>query len=154
MGTVHGAITISLDGYYTGPDDGPGRGLGVGGERLHSWVFGGPWRYEDPQRGEPYGADKAWLEETTAANGAVVAGRGTFEAAGHWGGTNPWPFPCVVVTHRTSDVPDVTGFHFARSPEEAVARAQALAGDRQVHVMGGGQIIRQLLAAGYLDELT
>jgi len=154
MGTVHAAITISLDGYFTGPEDGPGRGLGIGGERLHSWVFGGPWRYEDPGRGEPTGVDKAWLEETMAANGAVITGRGTYEAAGHWGGVNPWPFPCVVVTHRTAEQPPDGEFHFAGSVEEAVRRAQELAGDRQVHVMGGGQVIGQLLGAGLLDELT
>jgi hypothetical protein len=49
-------------------------GWGVGGERLHYWVFGGPWSYDSPGRGEPAGQDKAWLEETMAANGAVIAG--------------------------------------------------------------------------------
>ena len=46
MGKVLAGITISLDGYITGPNDGPGAGLGEGGERLHYWVFGGPWRYD------------------------------------------------------------------------------------------------------------
>ena len=43
MAKVLAAITTSVDGYITGPDDGPGKGLGEGGERLHYWVFGGPW---------------------------------------------------------------------------------------------------------------
>lgn len=43
MGKVVAGITTSVDGYFTGPDDGPGCGLGAGGERLHYWVFGGPW---------------------------------------------------------------------------------------------------------------
>jgi hypothetical protein len=51
-------ITTSLDGYITGPNDGPGRGLGDGGERLHHWVFGGPWSYGDGPRGEPTGVDR------------------------------------------------------------------------------------------------
>jgi hypothetical protein len=42
MGRVLASITTSLDGFVTGPDDGPGCGLGVGGERLHYWVMGGP----------------------------------------------------------------------------------------------------------------
>ena len=46
MGKVAAGITVSLDGYVTGPNDGPACGLGVGGERLHYWVFGGPWRYD------------------------------------------------------------------------------------------------------------
>ena len=45
MGKVLAGITISVDGFITGPGDGPGCGLGVGGERLHYWVFGGPWSY-------------------------------------------------------------------------------------------------------------
>jgi hypothetical protein len=51
MTKVAAGITTSLDGYITGPNDGPGRGLGEGGERLHYWVFGGPWRYEEEPRG-------------------------------------------------------------------------------------------------------
>ena len=58
MTKVVAGITTSIDGYITGPDDGPGR-PGDGGERLHYWVFGGPWSYEYPERGEPTGADKA-----------------------------------------------------------------------------------------------
>lgn len=46
MGKVMAGITTSIDGYITGPNDGPGRGLGDGGERLHTGVFGGPWTYE------------------------------------------------------------------------------------------------------------
>ena len=46
MGKVIATITTSVDGYVTGPDDGPAAGLGIGGERLHYWVMGGPWTYE------------------------------------------------------------------------------------------------------------
>src|SRR4029453_1174522 len=55
--------TTSLNGYVTGPDNGPGKGLGEGGERLHWWVFGGPWTYEEGARGEPTGVDKQVLDE-------------------------------------------------------------------------------------------
>src|SRR6266705_2159511 len=85
MSKIVAGITTSVDGYITGPDDGPGCGLGVGGERLHYWVFGGPWSYESPGRGEATGEDQAYIEETMGDNGAVIAGRGTYEAAGHWG---------------------------------------------------------------------
>ncbi len=79
MGKVLAGITISVDGFITGPGDGPGCGLGVGGERLHYWVFGGPWSYDSPGRGEPAGEDKAWLEETMGANGAVPGARTRIE---------------------------------------------------------------------------
>jgi hypothetical protein len=89
MAKVLAGITTSVDGYITGPNDGPGKGLGEGGERLHYWVFGGPWTYESESKGEPTGEDAAWLAETVSRVGAVVGGRWTYEAAGHWGDENP-----------------------------------------------------------------
>jgi dihydrofolate reductase len=154
MSKVVAGITVSVDGYITGPNDGPGCGLGVGGERLHYWVFGGPWSYDSPGRGEPTDVDKAWLEEVLGANGAVVTGRGTYEAAGHWGDKNPWGIPVFVVTHRPEEQPPGEEFVFVGGLAEAVAQAAAAAGNKQVHVMGGGQIIRQALSAGLVDELT
>jgi hypothetical protein len=95
MSKMVAGITVSVDGYITGPNDGPGCGLGVGGERLHYWVFGGPWSYDSPGRGLPTGVDKAWLEEVLGAYGAVVTGRGTYEAAGQLGGQEPVGHPCL-----------------------------------------------------------
>jgi len=69
MTRVAASITISLDGYITGPNDGPGRGLGHGGERLHYWVFGGPWSYDEEPMGEATGADKQYLDEAMARSG-------------------------------------------------------------------------------------
>ena len=153
-GKVIAGITTSVDGYITGPDDGPGCGLGVGGERLHYWVFGGPWTYESPGRGEPTGEDKAWLDEAIAGSGAVIAGRGTYEAAGHWGDTNPWDLPFFIVTHRPAEQPPGDDFIFVGDIAEAIARAKAAAGEKSVHLMGGADIIRQALADGHVDELT
>jgi dihydrofolate reductase len=154
VGKVVAGITVSVDGYITGPDDGPGCGLGVGGERLHYWVFGGPWGYDAPPRGEPTGVDKEWLEEVLGANGAVVTGRGTYEAAGHWGNKNPWGIPVFVVTHKPGEQPPGDEFVFVGGVAEAIARAQTAAGDKQAHIMGGGQIVRQALADGLVDELS
>lgn len=154
MGKVIAGITTSVDGYIAGPDDGPGCGLGIGGERLHYWVFGGPWTYDAPARGEAKGEDRAWLDEAVAKTGAVVAGRGTYEASGHWGGTNPWNRPFFIVTHRPEEQPAGDDFRFVGSVAEAIERAQAAAGDKHVHVMGGADVIRQALAGGHVDELT
>jgi hypothetical protein len=71
--SVIATITTSVDGYVTGPDDGPGRGLGIGGERLHYWVMGGPWTYateHDP--GAMGGADKEFLDDLVRNAGAGV----------------------------------------------------------------------------------
>jgi dihydrofolate reductase len=155
MTKVAAGITTSLDGYVTGPDDGPGRGLGEGGERLHYWVFGGPWSYAEGARGEPTGADKEYLDGAEARFGAVVAGRNTYEAAGAWGGENPFGVPLFVVTNRVQDAPPpATGFRFVGGVTEAVTRAREAAGARDVAVMGGADVIRQALRAGLLDELS
>lgn len=158
MSKVTAGITTSVDGCIVGPDDRPGQGLGTGGERLHYWVFGGPWSYADEAAGkplgEPTGEDKTWLEEAFARLGAVVGGRSTYEAAGHWGDENPWGLPFFIVTHRVDEQPEGDAFVFVDGVEEAVERAKQAAGDKDVNVMGGGDVIRQALAAGLVDELT
>src|SRR5689334_24848720 len=78
MTRVAASITMSLDGYITGRNDGPGRGLGDGGERLHYWVFGGPWSYDQEPKGEATGADKQYLDEAMARSGAVIIGRNMY----------------------------------------------------------------------------
>lgn len=154
MTRVLAGITTSLDGYVAGPDDGPGKGLGEGGERLHSWVFGGPWTYAGGPKGEATGEDAAYLEEAMARVGAVVSGRWTYEAADHWGEENPWGLPVFIVTHRPEEEPPGGAFTFVDGVEAAVERAREAAGDKDVHVMGGADVIRQALAAGLVDELT
>ena len=154
MSKVIAGITTSVDGYIAGPDDGPGRGLGIGGERLHYWVFGGPWTYDKEPKGEPTGDDKAWLDEAFTKLGAVIGGRWTYEAAEHWGDNNPWGVPFFIVTHRPEEQPPGGHFTFVGSIKEAVDAAKAAAGDKDVHVMGGGEIIREALREGHVDELT
>jgi dihydrofolate reductase len=153
MTTVVAAITMSVDGYITGPDDGPGKGLGEGGERLHYWVFGGPWTYDHP-RGEATGEDAAWLEEVASRVGAVLVGRWMYEAAGHWGGENPWGVPVFVVTHRPEEEPEGGTFTFVSGLEEAIERAKEAAGGKDVTIGGGADVIRQALEAGLVDELS
>ena len=154
MSKVIAGITMSVDGYITGPNDGPGKGLGEGGERLHYWVFGGPWTYDDGPKGDASGDDAEWLSEMTSRIGAVVGGRWTYEAARHWGDENPWELPFFIVTHRPEEEPEGGAFTFVSGVEEAVERAREAAGDKDVHVMGGADTIRQALEAGLVDELT
>src|SRR5919198_848077 len=132
MTKVLAGITTSVDGYVAAPNDGPGKGLGEGGERLHYWVFGGPWTYDSEPKGEATGEDAAWLSEAISRVGAVVGGRWTYEAARHWGDENPWG----------------GAFTFVSGVKEAIERAAEAAGGRDVHVMGGADVIRQALEAG------
>jgi dihydrofolate reductase len=154
MTKVIAGITTSVDGYITGPDDGPAKGLGQGGERLHYWVFGGPWSYAEEARGEATGEDAAWLSDLMSRIGATVAGRWTYEAARHWGDKNPSEFPLFIVTHRPEEQPPGDEFVFVNGVEAAVERAREAAGDMDVNIMGGAETIRQALEAGLVDELT
>ena len=155
MGKVIASITTSADGYVTGPDDGPEMGLGRGGERLHHWVMGGPWTYEGGHDFRMHGPDKEFFDEVTAGIGSGVVGRGMYDAAGGWGGTNPFPGPLVVLTHRTEDqLLAESGFTFVDGLDAALARASELAGDGGIAIGGGAAVIRQFLAAGTVDELA
>jgi hypothetical protein len=93
MGKVIAAITTSVDGYVVGPQDGPEHGLGIGGERLHYWVMGGPWTYADDGHDTEgmHGPDRAYFQSITEGLGCGIVGRNMYDAAGGWGGTNPFP---------------------------------------------------------------
>ena len=153
MAKVIAAITMSVDGYITGPDDGPGKGLGERGERLHYWVMGGPWSYENVPQVGPEGEDAKYLNEMTARGGAIVIGRNMYEASEHWGEKNPFGMPVFVVTHRPEEEPASGEFNFVGGFEEAIERAKEAAGEKAVSIGGGGDVIRQGLDAGIVDEL-
>ena len=153
MAKIVAAITMSVDGYITGPDDGPGKGLGEGGERLHYWVMGGPWSYENEPQVGPEGEDAEYLNEMTARAGAIVIGRTMYEASEHWGEKNPFGMPVFVVTHRPEEEPETGEFSFVGGFDEAIDRAKEAAGDKAVSIGGGADVIRQGLEAGIVDEL-
>jgi dihydrofolate reductase len=135
-------ISVSVDGFVTGPDPGPADGLGVGGEPLHAWLG--------------HEAGRRLSEATFAASGAVVTSRTVYELTGGWGEDGCYGMPVFVVTHRPH--PPVrrrdTTFEFVTGGvAEAVAAAVGVAGGRNVHVMGGASVARQALAAGVVDRL-
>ena len=155
MSKVIASITMSVDGYITGPGDGPGCGLGLGGERLHYWVMGGPWTYEGGHDFAMHGPDKEFYDDLVSGVASGVVGRGMYDAAGAWGGTNPFPGTLFVLTHRIADQPAAgTGFRFVADLDAALAQAAEAAGDGDIAVGGGAGVIRQALAAGKVDELA
>ena len=155
MSKVIASITTSVDGYVTGPDDGPEFGLGRGGERLHYWVMGGPWTYEGGHDFAMHGPDKEFYDEFVSTVSSGVVGRGMYDAAGAWGGTNPFPGPLFVLTHRTADQPPPeAGFRFVADLDTALDQATEVAGDGDVAIGGGADVIRQALRAGSVDELV
>jgi len=143
MGSTVLDMSISLDGYVAGPNEGPGNGLGDGGDRLHEWFFRNPLE----------GADAAAVEEVMAT-GAVVAGRSTFELAGGWDGDHHDGVPIFILSNREPGI-DVSGWPLVTYLDDvrtAMARAKEGAGGRDVLVHGVGTT-RLALAAGVLDEI-
>ena len=145
MGNVLIDITMSLDGFVTGPNDGPGNGLGDGGRILHEWAF------------NPTEQDNLLLfEEPMQKLGSGIVGRRTFDIAeGAWGDNTPFgPGEIFVLTQRAHEPISrgMTTFVFIDGLENALQRAQANAGDRDIALMGA-DISQQYLKAGLVDEL-
>jgi dihydrofolate reductase len=159
MGRLRFDISMSLDGFVAGPNDGAGNGLGDGGERLHEWVYGlESWRTPHGYEGGETGEESDVLGEAFDALGAIVMGRRMFDLAeGAWGDDPPFHMPVFVLTHRARD-PIVkqggTTFTFVTDGiESALEQAREAAGDKDVGVAGGTSVAQQYLEAGLLDEL-
>jgi dihydrofolate reductase len=152
-------LSVSLDGYLAGPGDGPGNPLGDGGEQLHEWVVElASWRAGHGMSGGRTGPSDDLVAEWIARAGATVMGRRMFDAGeAPWGEEPPFRHPVFVVTHRARDPLARRGgttFTFVtEGVERALELARAAAGDRDVAVAGGADVVQQLLAAGLLDEL-
>jgi dihydrofolate reductase len=135
-------MTVSLDGFVAGPDDGPDAPLGRGGFRLFNWL---------DLRHDPGPAGDAYAEILTTR--AVLSGRRTYELAGRWGGDHHDGVPIVVLTHEVPDEPPPGSVVYATDVHGAASRARAEAGDGDVVVMGAGAT-QALLRAGELDEVA
>jgi dihydrofolate reductase len=159
VGKLVADITMSLDGFVTGPDDRPGRGLGERGECLHNWVMGRPWRYDDEgRRFAPLDVDRAVLGEAMGSIGAGIIGRRMFDVTGGWGGDPPGGKNAryFVLTHsvpRAWTGPDSPFTFVTDGIESALAQAKKAAGDKDVGIGGGANVIQQYLAARLVDEL-
>jgi dihydrofolate reductase len=139
-------MSMSLDGYIAGPNDGPGNPGGDGFMRLHEWLAYGESGRPPGPAGEMY--------DQMEATGAVLVGRRTAEQAGYYNG-NHHGVPIVVVSHRppppsVASYPSVT--YVTDGIESAMAQAKASAGDRDV-LVHGAYTAQRALEAGVLDEL-
>jgi dihydrofolate reductase len=157
MGIVAADISVSLDGFVAGPNDGPELGLGEGGEALHEWIVGlQSWRERHGLEGGESSRDAEVLEEAFRDVGAIVLGRRMYENARGWGDDPPFKVPVFVLSHQEREpiVKGETSFDFVTDGiEAAVKRAKEAAGDRNVSIGGGASAIQQAMAAGLLDQL-
>lgn len=142
MSAIRLDMTMSLDGFVTGPDDRRGQEMGRGGFRLFNWL---------DDRNSPGPDGEVYAQ--SMATGAIISGRRTFELAGRWGGDHHDGVPILVLTHHVTegDVPPGSA-RFYTDVGECAAAARESAGSKDVMVHGAGAA-RALILAGELDEI-
>lgn len=149
-------FSMSLDGYVAGPNVSIRDGMGVGGERLHQWMFAGSGTTAgDGSFSSTEADDAAEIDAAFKLTGAVIVGRRTYDVGlKHWNDT-PYPVPSFVLTHNPKPEQQMksASFHFVTDGvESAVRQAKAAAGDKEVIVMGASAA-QQVLRAGLADVL-
>ena len=162
-------ITMSLDGFVAAPNASLENPLGEGGERLHEWAFAAQsWREQHGRSGGEDNEDSKIIEEATKATGAVIMGRKMFSggegpweddpnADGWWRDDPPFHVPVFVLTHQAREPKPMEGgttFTFVTDGiEAALDQAHAAAGEKNVAIAGGANVVQQFLKAGLLDEM-
>ncbi|HYU72795.1 MAG TPA: dihydrofolate reductase family protein [Ktedonobacteraceae bacterium] len=146
MGKIVMDMSMSLDGFIAAKNDNPNQPLGEDGQRLHEWYF--------KDNAEAYNKE---IEEDLASLGAVIIGRRTYENSHAWGGKGPLgSVPCLVLAHADHVPPkEEIGPVFTFVSDgiaSALAKAKALAGDKDIAIMGAN-VQQQFLVAGLLDEI-
>ena len=168
MAQLRFGIAISLDGYVAGPDQSEENPIGVGGMRLHEWLF--PLKAFNEMHGREGGevnASSQVIEERFENVGATIMGRNMFGPVrgpwgedpwtGWWGDEPPFHHPVFVLTHHAREPLEMEGgttFHFVTDGiEAALALAREAADGKDVSIGGGASVARQYLAAGLVDEM-
>ncbi len=160
---------MSLDGFVAGPNQSVNNPLGVGGMRLHEWVFPlAQWRARQGLKGGEVNESNTVVEESVADIGATVMGRNMFGGHpgpwdvkkpwnGWWGTDPPFHHPVFVLTHHARAPLELEGgntFTFVTDGiEAALDQARRTAGGKDVSLAGGANVARQYLAAGLVDEM-
>ena len=169
MSKLRFKISMSLDGFVAGPSQSVDNPLGIGGMRLHEWVFPlAVWRAMHGLQGGEINESTRVVEESLANIGATVMGRNMFGGHpgpwnarkpwnGWWGGDPPFHHPVFVLTHHAREPLELEGgttFTFVTDGiEAALGRARRAAGGKDVSLAGGAKAAQQYLAAGLVDEM-
>jgi dihydrofolate reductase len=169
MSKLRCSITVSLDGFVAGPNQGTENPLGEGGEQLHEWLF--PTKTFVAMHSEGGGGETGVNDDAARGAfeniGATIMGRNMFGPVrgawgsdlwqGWWGEDPPYHHPVFVLTHHARPPLPMQGgttFHFVTDGiESALAQARKAAGGKDVAIGGGARTVQQYLAAGLLDEL-
>jgi dihydrofolate reductase len=151
-------LSMSLDGFVAGPNDGPEKGLGDGGERLFQWYYSGDTAFPLPGTDMVFQiscASADLLREEWGAIGAMVAGRRMFDIAHAWGGNPPGGGPCFIVTHIAPQewLKEGSRFTFVTDGVESVIRQAKQAAEGKHVAVSSASIAQQCIKAGLLDEI-
>ena len=145
-------MSMSLDGFITGPNVRPDNGLGDGGMRLHEWVFPQGMNGDHNSTQGLTGVNRQVIDEMMTT-GAVIAGRRTFEPAGGWNGDHHGGVPIWILSRHPA--PDWAAqwpnVHYVSDLAAAVTAAKRAAGERNVMVHGSS-ITQRAIPSGLLDE--
>ena len=168
MSRLRFKISMSLDGYVAGPSQSLEHPIGIGGMRLHDWVFPlAAWRAGHGLEGGETNESSAVIEESLAGIGATIMGRNMFGGGGGPWGDEPWngwwgddpPFhhPVFVLTHHARETLACDGgttFTFVTGGiESALEQAREAAAGADVSLAGGAETARAYLAGGLVDEM-
>ena len=155
MGSSVLYMSMSADGFITGPNVAPDNAMGDGGLRLHDWVF------PDAEPGDMAaastslsGLNKLVFDEMMST-GAVIAGRNTFEPAGGWNGDHHDGVEIYVISrHETPDwARKWKNVHYVSDLELAMGKAKAAASTRNVMMHGASVLVPMAIEDGLLDEI-
>jgi len=169
MGELTVDISMSLDGFVAGPNQTLEQPLGEGGDRLHEWAVAvAKWREAHGLSGGETNVDNDVVEEGLQNVGATIMGRRMFSggegpweedpnADAWWGDDPPFHHPVFILTHHARETVTKDGgttFTFVTEGiEAALSQAREAAGEKNVAVGGGANVVQQYLKAGLLDEL-
>jgi dihydrofolate reductase len=162
-------ISMSLDGFVAGPEQSVANPLGIGGMKLHEWVFAlKAWREAHGMEGGEVNESSKVVEESLQNIGATIMGRNMFGGhpgpwdakqpwMGWWGDNPPFHHPVFVLTHHAR-APLVmqggTTFNFVtHGIAGALAQARKAAGGKDIALAGGAKACQQYLVAGLVDEM-
>ncbi len=170
MSKLRFRISISLDGYIAGLNQSVENPLGIGGMRLHEWVF--PLKVFREMHGMDGGIvneNSAIFEAAFTNIGASILGRNMFgghpgawnvesQWNGWWGDNPPFHHPVFVLTHHPREPLELEGgttfFFVTGGIGAALEQARAAANGKDVGLGGGAQTAQQYLSAGLVDEMT
>lgn len=156
MGKVVIDMSISLDGFITGPNDNPEQPLGENAEVLHNWLFSGDQVGQVNDFFKLSKVNRAVLDKSLINAGAMIVGRRTYDIVNGWGGSHPNKgVPVFVVTHREPEtIPEgMTPFMFVSDGVvSAVKKAKAVSGNKEIGI-AGASVSQQCLKAGLVDEI-